>query len=123
MDDAVNTDTLRRTMEELQVERGRLSHLLELATQLVSNLDLRTLLRTASTTARRVMQCNAVAVHLPDRESVSLRLFALDSPDGSRTEQTDASWLEGSSSREDVCEGFRSRNGLLDTKQRSCAVP
>ncbi len=122
VDDAVNFDALSRTQDELKAEKDRLQLLLELTGQLVSNLDLRNLLRTVSTTVRRVMQCNAVAVHLPDRGSSSLRLFALNSPDGSRTEQTDASWLEESNSREDICEVFRSQTRLLDTENCTCAV-
>ena len=123
VDDAINLDDRRQAMETLQVERSRLNHLLELTGQIVSNLDLRNLLRTVSTTVRRVMQCNAVAVHLPDPENSSLRLFALDSPDGSRTEKTDGSWLEESSSREDVCEVFRSRVPVISAESRCCAVP
>ncbi len=123
VDDAINFDALRRMKNELRLERDRLSLLLELTSQIVSNLDLRNLLRTVSTTVRRVMECNAVAVHLPDRESGSLRLFALDSPDGLQTDNRDGSWLEESGSHEDICEVFRTRSPVLSNRRRRCAVP
>jgi formate hydrogenlyase transcriptional activator len=123
VDDAINFDALRRMRNELRLERDRLSLLLELTSQIVSNLDLRNLLRTVSTTVRRVMACSAVAVHLPDRESNSLRLFALDSPSGLQTDSRDGSWLEESRSHEDICEVFRSRSPILSIERRSCAVP
>jgi formate hydrogenlyase transcriptional activator len=64
-----------------------------------------------------------VAVHLPDRESSSLHLFALDSPDGSQTNSRDGSWFEESRSHEDICEVFRTRSPILSIERRSCAVP
>jgi formate hydrogenlyase transcriptional activator len=72
---------------------------------------------------RRVMECNAVAVHLPDRESSSLRLFALGTPNGVQTDSRDDSWLEESDSHEDVCEVFRTRSPILRNERRRCAVP
>jgi formate hydrogenlyase transcriptional activator len=123
VDDAIHFDALRLMEDELRLERDRLRLLLELTSQIVSNLDLRNLLRTVSTTVRRVMECNAVAVHLPDRESNSLRLFALDSPSGLQTDSRDGSWLEESRSHEDICEVFRARSPILSIERRSCAVP
>jgi formate hydrogenlyase transcriptional activator len=63
---------------ELKSEKDRLQLLLELSGQIVSSLELRDLLRSVSSTVRQAMQCEAVGVHLPDKESSSLRLFALD---------------------------------------------
>lgn len=123
VDDAINLDALRRMKDELRLERDRLNLLLELTSQIVSNLDLRNLLRKVSTTVRRVMECNAVAVHLPDRESSSLRLFALDSLTGLQTDSRDGSWLEESGSHEDICEVFRTRTPIRSIERRSCAVP
>jgi formate hydrogenlyase transcriptional activator len=123
VDDAIHFDALRLMEDELRLERDRLRLLLELTSQIVSNLDLRNLLRTVSTTVRRVMECNAVAVHLPDRESNSLRLFALDSPSGLQTDSRDGSWLEESRSHEDICEVFRAGSPILSIERRSCAVP
>jgi len=123
VDDAIDFDALRRMEDELRLERDRLSLLLELTSQIVSTLDLRNLLRTVSTTVRRVMECNAVAVHLPDRESGSLRLFALDSANCLQTDSRDGSWLEESRSHEDIDEVFRSRSPIFSIERRSCAVP
>ena len=123
VDDAINFDAFLQLKDELRLERDRLSLLLELTSQIVSNLDLRNLLRTVSTTVRRVMECNAVAVHLPDRESSSLRLFALGTPNGVQTDSRDDSWLEESDSHEDVCEVFRTRSPILRNERRRCAVP
>jgi formate hydrogenlyase transcriptional activator len=123
LDDAINFDALRRMKDELRFERDRLSLLLEIASQIVSTLDLRNSLRTVSATVRRVMDCNAVAVHLPDRESSSLRLFALDSPNGLQTDSMDGSWLEESRSHEDICAVFKTQSSILSIERRSCAVP
>src|SRR5262249_20758159 len=48
----------------------------------VSNLELRDLLRAISASLRSLMQCDGVGVSLPDRESNQLRLYALDFPEG-----------------------------------------
>jgi formate hydrogenlyase transcriptional activator len=79
---AMNFEVLRKTQVDLQGERDRLQLLLELNNQVVSNLELRTLLRAVSASVRRVMQCDAVGVHLPDLESKQLQLYALDFPEG-----------------------------------------
>jgi formate hydrogenlyase transcriptional activator len=118
--------------QELKSERDRLQLLLELSRQIVSNLELRDLLRRVSSAVRRVMQCEAVGVHLPDKESRSLRLFALDSQSCER--QGEDSWLEGSCSGEQICDVFRTRESIVGDRQGSsqlnaaargsgCAVP
>ncbi|MGD1074134.1 MAG: sigma 54-interacting transcriptional regulator [Bryobacteraceae bacterium] len=71
MDDGMNSDALRRAQERLEL-------LLALTNRIVSNLDLRVVLREISASIRRVMQCEGVSVVLPDRETSSLRIFALD---------------------------------------------
>jgi formate hydrogenlyase transcriptional activator len=117
---------------ELKSERDRLRPLLELSGQIVSNLELRDLLRSVSSTVRRVMQCEAVGVHLPDKESSSLRLFALDSR--SCESPREDSWLEESCSGEQICDVFRTRESIVGARQGSsqlngaargcvCAVP
>src|SRR6202008_643540 len=70
---------LTRTQGFLKAEKDRLQLLLDLTSQIASNLELRHLLRAASAIIRRIVQCDAVAVHLPDKESSTLRLFAFDS--------------------------------------------
>src|SRR6266550_1338904 len=74
IDAAVNFDISQRS-------QGRLKSLLELTNQVVSNLELRELLRTVSASVRRVMNCDVAAVMLPDAECKNLRVFALDFPD------------------------------------------
>jgi formate hydrogenlyase transcriptional activator len=118
--------------QELKSEKDRLQLLLELSGQIVSNLELRELLRGFSSTVRRVMQCEAVGVHLPDKESSSLRLFALDSQ--SCESPGEDSWLEESCSGEQICDVFRTRKSIVGGRQGSlqlngaargygCAVP
>jgi formate hydrogenlyase transcriptional activator len=74
MDDALNFQASQRAQE-------RLSLLLDLTNRVVSNLDLRDLLRAISASIRRVMQCDGVGIALPDSEN-RLQLYALDFPDG-----------------------------------------
>jgi formate hydrogenlyase transcriptional activator len=76
-DDALN-------FQASQVAQNRLKMLLDLTNSVVSNLELRELLRAIAANVRRVMQCDAVGVHLPDPESDgdTLRIYALDFPDG-----------------------------------------
>ena len=117
---------------ELKSEKDRLQLLLELSGQIVSNLELRDLLRSVSSTVRRVMQCEAVGVHLPDKESGSLRLFALDSR--SCESPGEDSWLEESRSGEQICDVFGTRKSIVGGRQGAsqlngaargcgCAVP
>ena len=123
LDDEINFDALCRMKDELQLERDRLSLLMGLTSQIVSNRDLHNSLRAVSTTVRQVMECNAVAIHLPDRESNSLRLFARDSSTGSQAHNRDGAWLEQRSSHEDIWVVFRTGSSFLSTERRSCAVP
>ncbi len=134
VDDATEFEDLRRTRDELQSEKDRLQLLLELTGQIVSNLDLRDLLRTVSSTVRRAMRCDAVAVHLPDRESNSLQLFALDPQVGENPGSEHDCWLEESGSGENICEVFRTRRPIVvdhagssrvngTATSCSCAVP
>ena len=55
-DDALNSAALRRASEELQNKNDRLRLLLDVTNQVVSNLELRDLLRAISQDVRRVMQ-------------------------------------------------------------------
>ena len=81
-DDALNLAALRRTSEELQSKNERLRLLLDVTNQVVSNLELRDLLRAISQDVRRVMQCDYAGLSLPDTENKQLRLYALDFPEG-----------------------------------------
>jgi formate hydrogenlyase transcriptional activator len=81
-DDALNFAALRRTSEELQSRNDRLRLLLDVTNQVVSNLELRDLLRAISQDVRRVMQCDYAGLSLPEEENKQLRLYALDFPEG-----------------------------------------
>jgi formate hydrogenlyase transcriptional activator len=74
IDDALNFEAAQR-------EKDRLELLLDLTNSLVSNLELRDLLRAISASVRRVMRCDGVGVLLPDAEGHQLRVYALDYPD------------------------------------------
>jgi formate hydrogenlyase transcriptional activator len=88
IDDALNLETsrhaqaqLRQKQRELQHERDRLKLLLEVNNAVVSNLELRDVLRAITASVRRVMQCDVVAVDLPDADTGQLRVYALDFPE------------------------------------------
>src|SRR5215472_15591270 len=73
-DDAINFRASQRAQERLEL-------LLDLTNRVVSNLNLREVLREISAQIRRVMHCDGVAVHLPSSEDGRLRIFALEFPD------------------------------------------
>src|SRR5579862_587468 len=75
MDDAMNFQASQRAQERLEL-------LLDLTNSVISNLDLRDLLRAIAASIRRVMQCDGVGVALPEPDSQRLRLYALDFPGG-----------------------------------------
>jgi formate hydrogenlyase transcriptional activator len=98
-DDALNFAALRRASEELRSKNDRLRLLLDVTNQLVSNLELRDLLRAISQEVRRVMQCDYAGLSLPDAENKQLRLYAVDFPEGKGFLQEDLVYpIEGSPS-------------------------
>jgi formate hydrogenlyase transcriptional activator len=89
LDDALNLassrqaqDELKQKQAELQRERDRLQLLLEVTNQVVSNLELRELLRAISASVRRVMECDAAGVALPEDDEKQLRVHAIDFAEG-----------------------------------------
>ena len=74
MDDAISS-------HESQTARERLQLLLDLTNRVISNLDLRDVLREVSAQIRRVMECEGAGVALPSPEDGKLRIYALDFPD------------------------------------------
>ncbi len=82
IDDALNFGALQVAHRELQGERDRLKLLLELNNTVVSNLELRDLLRSISASVRRVMKCDSAGVALMEPDTSQLRLYALDLPEG-----------------------------------------
>jgi formate hydrogenlyase transcriptional activator len=78
---ALNFEEAQRAHADLQSNNERLKLLLDLTNHIVSNLDLRDLLRAISASVRRVMKCDAVAVMLPTSDSSHLRVYAQDFPE------------------------------------------
>jgi formate hydrogenlyase transcriptional activator len=123
LDNVISFDSLRRTQDDLKAEKGRLQLLLDLTGQMVSNLEIRHLLRATSATARRMIRCDAVAIHLPDKESGSLRLFAIDSHEHGSGDKENNGRAEGSASGEEICKVFRSRKPILSRDNAGYVLP
>jgi len=82
---------------ELEREKERLKLLLDMTNTLVSNLELRDLVRAVSASMRQDMHCDAVCVWLPDAEQRQLRLLGLDFPGGKGFAKEDSLYpVEGS---------------------------
>lgn len=88
IDDVLNFEASKRAQvalqqkqDELQRERDRLKLLLDVNNSVISNLNVRDLLRAISAGVRRIMQCDAVSVDLPDADGVHLGIYALDFPE------------------------------------------
>ncbi len=79
IDSALNLESSRAAQAELQRKNEQLELMLELTNRVVSNLELRDLLREVSASLRRLMKCDATGVALP--EDGQLRVYALDFPD------------------------------------------
>jgi PAS domain S-box-containing protein len=71
---------LRQSETDLRTKNDRLKLLLNLTSQITSNLKLHELLRAVSSNIREVMQCDAVFVSLVDSASGTPRLYVLDFP-------------------------------------------
>ena len=80
IDDALNFESSRIAQNALQHKNDRLKLLLEVNNSIISNLEVRDLLRAISVSIRSVMRCDGVGVALPDAESQGLRVYALDFP-------------------------------------------
>jgi len=114
---------LTRTQGGLKTEKTKLQLLLDLTSEIASNLELRHLLRAAAAIVRRMVQCDAVAVHLPNEESSALRLFAFDSHE--RRTSMDEGDDEGhrGNGGEEIYEVFRSRKPLVSRESAGCVLP
>jgi formate hydrogenlyase transcriptional activator len=105
MDDAINFQASRRAQERLEL-------LLDLTNRVVSTLDLRDLLRVIAANLRRVMQCDGVAIELPDAEDGKLRIYALDFPASNNVIREG---LEPSASESPMARVFRTGEPILDS--------
>jgi len=79
-DNALHFDAAQASQQQLVKKNERLELLLELTNQVVSNLELRDLLRAVVSSTRRVMGCDGVGITLPDSDNTHLRIYALDFP-------------------------------------------
>jgi formate hydrogenlyase transcriptional activator len=68
-------------IDERKQAEDRLQLLLDVTNQVVSNLQLRDLLRAISGNIRRVMQCDCASLALPNSEGKQLQLNVLDFPE------------------------------------------
>jgi formate hydrogenlyase transcriptional activator len=73
---------LRQSEADLRTKNDRLKLLLNVTNQITSNLELRELLRAISANIRGVMQCDMVAITLPNGPFERQRLVVLDFPNG-----------------------------------------
>jgi formate hydrogenlyase transcriptional activator len=80
IDNALQSDAASQAYAELERQNSRFKLLLDLTSRITSNLELRDLLRTVSTSIRQVMECDAVGIALPSGQSGKFRIFALDFP-------------------------------------------
>ncbi|MGB8535835.1 MAG: sigma 54-interacting transcriptional regulator [Acidobacteriaceae bacterium] len=83
IDDRFNFAQSELVRAQLDEERTKLKLILDLNNRVVSNLELRDVLRAVSPSIRKAMRLDGVALVLPDRESRELQLYALDFPDSS----------------------------------------
>jgi len=74
--------SLHTDIDERKQAEDRLQLLFDVTNQVVSNLQLRDLLRAVSGNIRRLMQCDCASLALPDEEEKVLRLHVLDFPEG-----------------------------------------
>ncbi len=90
IDSALHLEASREVQAKLETKNERLRLVLELTNRVVSNLELRDLLREVSGSVRRVMKCDAAGVALPEGDGNCFRVYALDFPEskGFLTEET-----------------------------------
>jgi formate hydrogenlyase transcriptional activator len=89
-DNALHFDAAQVSQQQLLKKNERLGLLLELTNHMVSNLELRGLLRAAAARTRQVMGCDGAAVILPDSDNTHLRFHALDFPLGDESVQEES---------------------------------
>jgi formate hydrogenlyase transcriptional activator len=93
----LNFEEAQRAQAELQSNNERLKLLLDMTNTLVSNLELRDLLRAISASIRQVMHCDVVGVWLPDGEQRQMRQLAMDFPESKGFAEEDSLYpVEGS---------------------------
>lgn len=79
IDNSLSKEETSRARADLEQQNARLKLLLDLTSQVTSNLELRELLRAASSCIRQVMKCDGVVVTLP-MEGGAFQMKAYDFP-------------------------------------------
>jgi formate hydrogenlyase transcriptional activator len=92
----ISWHTLLTDIDERKKAEDRLQLLFDVTNQVVSNLQLRDLLRAISASVRRVMQCDLVGVFLPDLDGNRMQTFTLDFPESKGFIREDYCSMEGS---------------------------
>lgn len=82
IDDRLNFFHSEALRVQLESEQTKLRLILDLNNSVVSNLELREVLRSVSPSIRKTMRLDGVALILPDAANEHLQLYALDFPDG-----------------------------------------
>jgi formate hydrogenlyase transcriptional activator len=82
IDDLLNFANSESVRTQLESERKKLQLILDLNNSVVSNLELREVLRSVSPGIRKIMRLDGVALILPDAANKQLQLYALDFPNG-----------------------------------------
>jgi formate hydrogenlyase transcriptional activator len=82
IDDRLNFAHSESVQTQLESERKKLQLILDLNNSVVSNLELREVLRSVSPGIRKIMRLDGVALILPDAANKQLQLYALDFPNG-----------------------------------------
>jgi formate hydrogenlyase transcriptional activator len=80
VDAALSFKTSQQAQSELEKRNQQLQLLLELTTQIVSNLELREVLRAIVGSVRRVMRCDTVGISLLEPNGDKLQSYVLDFP-------------------------------------------
>jgi formate hydrogenlyase transcriptional activator len=82
IDDRLNFAQSEALRVQLESEQTKLKLILDLNNSVVSNLELREVLRSVSPSIRKTMSLDGVALILPDAANEHLQVYALDFPDG-----------------------------------------
>ena len=124
---------------ELQRQNERLHLLLNLTSQITSNLDLREVLRAISATARERMLSDLAGIALPDEASGKFRIYALDLPEstgiiregmlisftgaGRTAFETLKPTIANTSNPDDFSPEEQPHNALLTEQKTVCNIP
>src|SRR5215468_266429 len=105
VDNALSQSENQRYQQELAQERNRLRLLLTLNNNVISNLELRALLRAISNGVRGVMHCDYTSVAIPEPGRNEVRVYARNFSDAERSQQEEIVILAKNSISAEVMRG------------------